>query len=103
MYLEKLFGENLTPEVKEILTLLLSEQMSRLSRKEEKKNPEKYQEINETLDQWEQMVKEMSPELEEKNREFLDWLIGWHGDELESYYLSGFCDGIRLFRWIMKL
>ena len=62
MYLEKLFGENLTP-----------------------------------------VVKEMSPELEEKNREFLDWLIGWHGDELESYYLSGFCDGIRLFRWIMKL
>lgn len=103
MNVEKLFGENLTPEVKEILALLLSEQMTMLSRREEKENPRKYQEINENFDQWEKMVKELYPELEEKNRAFLDWLIGWQGEELEAYYLSGFCDGIRLFRWIMKL
>lgn len=102
MNVEKLFGENLAPEVKELLTLLLSERMTILSKEEEKENPRKYQEISENLYQWEKMVKELYPELEGKNREFLDWIIGWQGEELEAYYLSGVCDGIRLFRWIMK-
>ena len=101
MKIETLLGKELDPELKEALVHLLSEWMTRLSQKQEKEHPKRNQEFYERIDNWEKMVKETDPELARKNQEFLDWLIGYYGDELEEYYLSGLYDGIRVFRWML--
>lgn len=89
--------------LKELLNLFLSEWMSKISREQEKENPQKYKSVNAHFQNWEEMVKTNYPKLAEMNREFLDWLVGYYGEELENHYLYGVCDGIRLFRWMMKL
>lgn len=49
------------------------------------------------------MIKENCPELAGKSREFLDFLVGYYGNELESYYLLGLCDGIHVYQWMLHL
>ena len=68
-----------------------------------KENPQKYKERDACFDNWEKVVKEHCPELAEKNRDFLDFLIGYYGNELESYYLLGLRDGIRVYQWVLNL
>ncbi len=103
MDIEKMFGENLPPVLKELLALMLSEWMTVLSRKQEKENPQKYKERDAYFDNWEKMIKENCPELAGKSREFLDFLVGYYGNELESYYLLGLCDGIHVYQWMLHL
>ncbi len=103
MDIEKLFGKNLPPAVTELLALLLSEWMTILNRKQEKEYPQKYKEYDACFDNWEKMIKENCPELEKKNRDFLDFLVGYYGNELESYYLLGLRDGIRVYHWVLHL
>lgn len=98
---EKLFGEELDPELKEELMHLLSTWMTRLSKKQQKENPKRDEEFNERIDAWEEMVNNTYPELAGKNEEFFDWLIGYYEEELETYYLFGLHDGLRVLQWLM--
>ena len=102
MEIKALFGKEWDEELRELVALFLSEWMTRLSRKREKENPEKYQEADKYLMDWEEMVKNQYPDLAEKNQQFLDWIVGYYGEELEAYYLSGLQDGIRVLKWIMR-
>lgn len=100
---EKLFGEELDPELKEELMHLLSTWMTRLSKKQQTENPKREEEFNACVDAWEEMMKNTYPELAGKNKEFFDWLIGYYGEELETYYLFGLHDGLCILQWLMTL
>ena len=89
--------------LRELLNLFLSEWMSKISREQEKENPQKYKAVNERFQNWEELIKKGYPELAEMNREFLDWLVGYYGEELENHYLCGVCDGIRVLKWMISL
>lgn len=103
MEIKKFFDEVTDPGIKGLMTLVLSEWMSKLSREQEKENPKKYKLVNERFQNWEDILKEKYPELKEESQKFLDWLVGYYGEELESYYLLGICDGIRILKWMIKL
>lgn len=103
MEIKRLLEEVADLQLKELLSLFLSEWMSKISREQEKENPKKYKSVNERFQNWENMVKENYPELKEESQKFLDWMVGYYGEELEDYYLYGLCDGIRVFRWLMKI
>lgn len=100
----KMLLEKVTdPQLKELLTLFLSEWMSKISREQEKENPQKNKLVNDRFQYWEEMIKDKSPELKEEGQKFLDWMVGYYGEELENYYLYGLCDGIRVFKWLMRI
>lgn len=103
MEIKKLLEEVADPRMKEVLMTFLSGWMDRINREQEKKDPQKYQLAGERLQSWEEMVRKDYPELEERNREFLDWQAGYYGEELENYYMQGLCDGIRVFQWMIRL
>lgn len=91
------------PQLKELITLFLSEWMSKISREREKENAQKNKLVNDRFQYWEEMIKDKSSELKEEGQKFLDWIVGYYGEELENYYLYGLCDGIRIFKWLMRI
>lgn len=103
MEINKLLDEMNDPKMKELLTSFLSGWMDRINREKEKENPKKNELFNNHCCHWEEMVKKNYPELAEINQEFLDWVIGYYGEELQDYYLCGVCDGIRAVKWMLKL
>lgn len=102
MEINKLLEEVTDPKEKEVLMLFFSGWMDRISQKQKKENPEKYKLANERFQNWERLIKKSYPELTERNQEFLDWLVSYYEEDLENYYLCGFCDGIRIIKWIFK-
>lgn len=103
MEIKKLLEEVADLQLKELLSLFLSEWMSKISREKEKENPKKYKSVNQRFQNWEEMIGKNYPQLKEESQKFLDWLVGYYGEELEDYYLYGLCDGIRVFQWMMKI
>lgn len=103
MEIKKRLEEMVGAELKGLLFLVLSEWMSKISREQEKENPKKYKSFHAHVQRWEDMVGEMYPALKEDSQKFFDWLVAYYGDELETYYLHGLCDGIRIFKWMMKV
>ena len=103
MEIKKLLVEVADLQLKELLSLFLSEWMSKISREKEKENPKKYKSVNQRFQNWEEMIGKNYPQLKEESQKFLDWLVGYYGEELEDYYLYGLCDGIRVFQWMMKI
>lgn len=103
MEIKKCLEEVDDAELKGLLSLVLSEWMSKISREQEKENPKKYKSFHARFQHWEDMVGKTYPALKEDSQKFFDWLAAFYGDELETYYLYGLCDGIRVFKWMMKI
>lgn len=62
----------------------------------EERGREKLQEMKEKLEEWEQLMCAVEPELTEKHKELLEWFQNRQGEELEDCYVFGLRDGVKL-------
>lgn len=62
----------------------------------EERGREKLQEMKEKLEEWEQLMCAVEPELTEKHKELLEWFQNRQGEELENCYVFGLRDGVKL-------
>lgn len=62
----------------------------------EERGREKLQEMEEKLEEWEQLMCAVEPELTEKHKELLEWFQNRQGEELEDCYVFGLRDGVKL-------
>lgn len=57
----------------------------------------------EECDEWEELLQQCAPMLEEKLQEHMNQVLESQGEEVEEAYKFGFNDGIRLMKWLMEI
>ncbi|WP_125141310.1 hypothetical protein [Clostridium transplantifaecale] len=86
----------------ELISFIITERVSDVCSVQRSQNPDSYLKEKEYLNSWEKFMKDY-PEAFEKTQEFLNHLTETQATAMESCYLTGIKDGVRLMQTIRGL